>query len=229
MLPINISSRTVRAHRGNACKEDQNCDWEAEKTTGWGPQRHRLWELSGTRDQLYWLIIFKPTALSSVQFSHSVMSNSLWPHGLQHTSFPVFQHLLELTQSHVHWVGDVIQPSHPLLSPSPPAFNLSQHQGLFQWVSSLHQVAKVLELQLQHQSFQWYSGLISLRIYWFHLLVVQGTLKSLLQHHSSKTSILWCSAFFIVQLSYLYLTNGKTIAFTDLCQQSNASAFQYAL
>ena len=63
--------------------------------------------------------------------------------------------LLELTQAHVHWVGDAIQPSHPLSSPSPPTFNLSQHQGLFQWVSSSHQVAKVLEFQLQHQSFQW--------------------------------------------------------------------------
>ena len=63
--------------------------------------------------------------------------------------------LLELAQTHVHWVGDAIQPSHPLSSPSPPAFNLSQNQGLFQWVSSSHQVAKVLEFQLQHQSFQW--------------------------------------------------------------------------
>ena len=69
--------------------------------------------------------------------------------------FPVYHQLLELAQTHVHWVGDAIQPSHPLSSPSPPAFNLSQHQGLFQWVSSLDQVAKVLELQLQHQSFQW--------------------------------------------------------------------------
>ena len=69
--------------------------------------------------------------------------------------FPVHPQLLELTQTHVHWVGDAIQPSHPLFSPSPPAFNLPQHQGLFQWVRSLHQVAKVLELQLQHQSFQW--------------------------------------------------------------------------
>ena len=67
--------------------------------------------------------------------------------------FPVHHQLLELTQAHVHWVGDGIQPSHPLSSPSPPAFNLSQHQGLFQWVNSLHQVAKLLELQ--HQSFQW--------------------------------------------------------------------------
>ena len=69
--------------------------------------------------------------------------------------FPVLHNLPEFTQAHVHWVGDAIQPSYPLLSPSPPAFNLSQHQGLFEWVSSPHQVAKVLEFQLQHQSFQW--------------------------------------------------------------------------
>ena len=68
---------------------------------------------------------------------------------------PVHHQLPEFTQTHVHWVGDTIQPPHPLSSPSPPAFNLSQHQGLIQWVSSSHQVAKVLELQLQHQSFQW--------------------------------------------------------------------------
>ena len=69
--------------------------------------------------------------------------------------FPVFCYLPELTQTHVDWVGDAIQLSYPLLPPSPLAFNLSQHQGLFQWVSSSHQVAKILELQLQHQSFQW--------------------------------------------------------------------------
>ena len=68
---------------------------------------------------------------------------------------PVHRQLPELTQTHAHWVSDAIQPSHPLLSPSPPALNLSQHQGLFQWVNSSHQVAKVLEFQLQHQSFQW--------------------------------------------------------------------------
>ena len=69
--------------------------------------------------------------------------------------FPVHHQLLELAQTHVHWVGDAIQPSHPQSSPSPPAFNLSLHQGLFQWISSLHPVTKVLEFQLQHQSFQW--------------------------------------------------------------------------
>ena len=68
---------------------------------------------------------------------------------------PVYHQLLESTQTHVHWASDAIQPSHPLSSPSPPAFSLSQHQGLFQWVSSLRQVSKVLEFQLQHQSFQW--------------------------------------------------------------------------
>ena len=90
-------------------------------------------------------------SFSSVQFSHSAVSNS-WPHGLQHARLPC--PLLELTQTHVHWVGDATQPSHPLSSPAPPTFNLSQHQGLFQWVSSSYQVAKVLEFQLQHQSFQ---------------------------------------------------------------------------
>ena len=114
--------------------------------------------------------------------------------------------LPELAQTHVHRVGDAIQPSHPLPSPSPFAFNLSQHQGLFQWVSSSHQVAKVLELQLQHQSFQW--------IFRTDLLAIQGTLKSLLQHHSWKASIFQHSAFFMVQLSHPYVTTGKTIALT---------------
>ena len=138
--------------------------------------------------------------------------------------FPVHHQLPEPTQTHVHCIGDAIQPSHPLASPS-PAFNLSQHQGLFKWVSSSPQEAKVLELQLQHQSFQWsfslsispyneYSGLISFRIDWFDLLSVQGTLKSLLQHYNIKASILWHSAFFMVQLSHPYMTAGKTIALT---------------
>ena len=91
----------------------------------------------------------------SVQFSHSVMSNSLQPHGPRHARPPVHHQLQEFTQTHVYWVSDAIQPSLPLSSPSPPAFYLSQHQGLFKWVSSSHQVVKVLEFQLQHQSFQW--------------------------------------------------------------------------
>ena len=83
------------------------------------------------------------------------MSDSLRPHGLQHARLPVHHQLPESTQPHILWVDDAIQPSHPLLFPSPPALNLSQHQGLFQWLSSSLQVAKVLEFQLQHQSFQW--------------------------------------------------------------------------
>ena len=93
--------------------------------------------------------IMSRTKLSSVQFRRSVVSHSVGPHG--HTpGFPVLHHLPEFTQTHVHRVSDAIQPSHPLSSPSPPAPNLSQHQGLFQWVSSSHQVAKGLEFQLQH-------------------------------------------------------------------------------
>ena len=112
------------------------------------------------------------------------------------------------------WVGDAIQPSHPLSSPSPAVLNLSQNQGLFKWVNSSHQLAKVLEFQLQHQSFQWTPRTDLIWDYWLDLLAVQGTLKGLLQHHSSKASILWHSAFFIVQLSHLYMTTGKTIALT---------------
>ena len=103
---------------------------------------------------------------------------------------PVHHLLPEFTQTHVHWVGDAIQPSHPLSSPS-SAFNHSQHQGLFKWVSSLHQLAKGLEFQLQTEQMislsNEYSGLISFRMDWLDLLAVQGTLKSLLQHHSSKS------------------------------------------
>ena len=126
--------------------------------------------------------------------------------------FPVHHQLPELAQIYVHQVGDAIQPSHPLLSPSPPAFNLSQNQGLFQWVCSLHQVAKVLEFSFSISSSNEYSGLISFKIDWFDLLAVQGTLKSLLQYHTSKASVLPCSAFFMVKLSYPYMTTGKTIA-----------------
>ena len=86
---------------------------------------------------------------------HSVVSNSLGSHGLQHTRLPCPSLSPGVCSTHVHWVGDAIQPSCPLSSPSPPVFNLSLHQDLFQWVSSSHQVAKVLEFQLQYQSFQW--------------------------------------------------------------------------
>ena len=149
---------------------------------------------------------------SSVTMSFLTLCN---PMDCSKPGFPVHHQFLGLTQTHVHWVSDAIQPSHPLSSPSPPAFNLSQHWGLFQWVSSSHQLAKVLEFQLQLQSFQWISGLISFRMDWLDLFAIQGTLKSLVQHHSLKAWIPWCSAFFISQLSHLYVTAGKIIALTS--------------
>ena len=121
---------------------------------------------------------------------------------------PVHRHLPEFTQSHVHRVGDAIQPSHPLSSPSPPAPNPSQHQSLFQWVNSAQSFSFSIIPSKE------IPGLISFRMDWLDLLAVQGTLKSLLQHHSSKPSILRSSAFFIVQLSHPYTTMGKTIALT---------------
>ena len=130
------------------------------------------------------------------------------------SGLPVHHHLTEFTQNHVHRVSDAIQPSHPLPSPSPPAFNLSQHRGLFKWVSSLYQVEKYCSFSFNISLSNEYTGLISFMMDWFDLLAVQGTLKSLLQHHSSKASIFRCSAFFTVQLSHPYMTTGKTIALT---------------
>ena len=128
---------------------------------------------------------------------------------------------------------------HPLLSPSPPAPNPSQHQGLFQWVNSLHELAKVLEFQLQHQCFQWTpvsqffawvgqstgvsasASVLPMNtqdwspLGWTGWISLQSKgLSSLFQHHSSKASVLQCSAFFTVQLSHPYMTTGKTIALT---------------
>ena len=161
-------------------------------------------------------IFFASEYISSVQFSSVAQSCPTLCDSMNCSmpGLPVHHQLLESTQTHVHWVGDAIQPSHPLSSPSSPALNLFQHQGLFKWVSSLHQVAKVLEFQLQHQSSNEHPGLICFTMDWLDLLAVQGTLKSLLQHHSSKASILQCSAFFIVQLSHPYMTTGKTKALT---------------
>ena len=127
---------------------------------------------------------------------------------------PVHYQLPESTQTHVHWVGDAIQPSHPLSSPSPPALDLSQDQGRLKWVSSSHEVVKVLSFSFNISPTNEHPGLISFRMDWLAFLAVQGTPKSLLQHHSSKASILWRSALFIVQFSHPYMTTGKTIALT---------------
>ena len=148
--------------------------------------------------------------ISSVQFSRSVVSDSLRPHELQHTSPPC--------PSPTPGVYPNSCPSngwwHPAISSSVvPFYSWPQSLPLFQWVNSSHQVAKVLEFQLKlHQFFQWTPRTDLFKMDWLDLLAVQGTLKSLRQHHSSKASIFWCSDFFIVQPLYPYLTTGKTIA-----------------
>ena len=127
--------------------------------------------------------------------------------------FPVLHCLPDFAQPHAHWVKDAIQSAHPLSSPSPPALNLSQHQGLFQWVGSSHQVAKVLELQLQHQSLWWIS-----RIDFLSDWLVWSPCCSMDSQESSPTpqfkSINSSVLSFMVQLSHLYTTTGKTIALT---------------
>ena len=129
-------------------------------------------------------------------------------------SLPVLHYLPEFAQIHVHWISDAIQPYQPLSSPSPTAFNLSLQQGLFQWVALCIRCSKYWSFIFSISSSSEYSGLISFWIDWFDLLADQGTLRSLLQHHSSKASILQCSAFFMIQLIYLYLATGKAIAST---------------
>ena len=114
-----------------------------------------LFELLEVQGTLKNFLQHNSVQFSSVQFSRSVGSDSLWPHGLQHTRPPCRSPTLRAYSNYAHWVSDAIQTSYPLSPPSPPAFNLSQHQGLFQWVSCSHQVAKVLEFKHQHQSFQW--------------------------------------------------------------------------
>ena len=127
---------------------------------------------------------------------------------------PVHHHLLEFIQTHVHWVGDAIQPFHPL-SPSPPTFNLSSIR-VFSNESVLHiRWPKYWSFSFSISSSNEHPGVISFRMDWLDLLAVQGTLESLLQHHSSKASVLGRSAFFIVQLSHPYKTTGKTIALTS--------------
>ena len=130
------------------------------------------------------------------------------------TGFPVHHQLLELTQIHVHWVHDAIQPSHTLLSPSPPT-------SLFPSIRVFSNESVLCIRWPKYWSFSFsiipsneYSALISFRMDWLDLLAVQGTLKSLILHHNSKASILQCSAFFLVQLSHPYMTIGKTIALT---------------
>ena len=141
----------------------QSCNWEAS----W-----RRWHWAGVKVGT-WIWVNKGRCVCNIVQLNSVAQlcpTLCDPTDCSTPGLPVHQQLPEFTQTHVHCVSDAIQPSHPLSSPSPPSFSLSQHQGLFKWVSSSHQVVQVLNCQLQHQSF---------RIDWLDLLVDQGTLKSL--------------------------------------------------
>ena len=152
------------------------------------------------------------SSISSVQsLSHVWLCD---PMDCSTPSFPVHHQLPEFTQTHVHSVGDANQPSHPLSSPSPPAFNLSQNQGLCKESVLNIRWPKYWSFNFSIGPSNEYSGLISSRMDYLDLLADQRTLKSLLQHHFSKASVLQCSAFFIVQLSQPYLTTGKTMALT---------------
>ena len=171
------------------------------------------------RDLNVWVSVLKGWSCCSV----SVLCPTLW--GPMDSSLPDFSvwafpgkdtgvschGLLLEFQIHVHWAGDAIQSSHLLLPPFPPALSLSKHQGLFQSVSTSHPVAKNWNFSFSISLSNEYSGLIFFKIDWFDLLVVQGTLKILLQHQNLKASILQHAAYFMVQLSHLYMIIGKTI------------------
>ena len=151
-------------------------------------------------------------SFSSVQSLSCV--NSLWLPGLQHPGLPVHHKFPEFTQTHVHWVSDAIKPPHPLSSLLlPPSIFPSIRAFQMSWLfASGGQSTGAFSLSICPS--REYSGLISFRMDWLDLLAVQGTLKSLRQYHSSKASILWCSAFFTVWFSHPYMTTGKTIALT---------------
>ena len=154
--------------------------------------------------------------ISSVQFSSVAQLCPTLCNPMNHSALglPVHHQLLELTQTHVHQVGDAIQPSHPLTSllllpPIPPSIRVFSNE------STLYmRRPKYRSFSFSISPSKGHPGLISFRMNWLDLLAVQGTLKSLLQHHSSKASILQCSAFFTVQVSHPYMTTGKTIALT---------------
>ena len=142
----------------------------------------------------------------------SLVQLLMMPCTAAHQGFPILHYLPELAQTHAHWVSDAIQPFHPLTSPSPPA-------SIFPIIrvfssESAHRIRWPKNWSFSISLFDEYSGLISFMTDWFDLLAVQGTLKSLLQHHSSKASILWCPDFFMVQLLHPYMTTGKTKALT---------------
>ena len=169
-------------------------------------------------------LLLQGTFMCSCSVAQSRLT--LWdPMDCSTPGFLVPHHLTECVKTHVHWVGDDTQPSHPPPPPS-PTFNLSQHQGLSS-ESALHiRWPKYWSISFSISLSNEYSGLISFRIDWLDLLAVQGALKSLLQHHSSKASVLWHSAFFYCPSLTSVHDYWKNLSFDymDLCRQSNVSA-----
>ena len=171
------------------------------------------------------------SSLCTLLFSHPVVSNSLWPHGLQHARPACPSHLPEFAQVHVHCIGDAIQPSNPLMPSCPSALNLFQHQGLLQWVICSHEMAKILVLQLQHQFFKW--------IFRFYLpwdWLVWSSCCPGDFHESSPAPQFKGINFLVLCLLYdpILITihdhwKDHSLIYKDLCQQSNVSAFQHSL
>ena len=175
--------------------------------TIWMELENMKWNRPVTED-LYCIILLSGSGCSCL-VTQSFFSNLRTAARQASLSFTISWSLLKL----FHGGSDAIQPSHPLSSPSPPIFNLSQHQGLFQWVGSWHQVAKYWSFSFSISPSNEYSGLISFRVDWFDLLAVQGTL-GFSPTPQSEAPVLRCSAFYMVQLSHAYKSNGKTIALT---------------
>ena len=166
---------------------------------------------------MHWQVNFSSLSHQESPYQFSSIQSRPTPGDPMNCSMPglpVHHQLLESTQTHVCQVGDAIQPSHPLSSPSPPAPNPPSTRVFWNESALRIRWPKYWSFSFNISPTNEHPGLISFGMDWLDLLAVQGTLKSLLQHHSSKASILWCSAFFLVQLSHPYMTTGKTIALT---------------
>ena len=182
-----VQNLNVQPHTASKCQnQSSRTGWSAgSKLTQtcqaalrpWAHQLSHWWLSTSTTQGLFskpFRIPCLKQFISSVHFTHSGIPDSLWPHGLQHASFPVHHQLPGFAQTQVHWVTDAIQPSHPLSSTSPPTFNPSQHQGLFQWVSSSHQEAKYWSFSFSISPSSEYSGLIFFRVDWLISLQSKG-------------------------------------------------------
>ena len=170
---------------------------------------------------------FKTCQYTLFLLSCSIVFDSVTPWSSSMPGFPVLHYLLEFAQTHVHWVNDVIQPAHAVI-PFPPYPQSFPESGSFPMNQLFTSVGQSIGQSISPSNE--YSGLISFRIDQFDLFAVQGTLKSLLQHHSSKQSFLWYSLNLIVQLFHQYMTTGKTIFLVyGLCQQNDVLAFEYTV